>query len=90
MKEKMQVEIKHMIKLNELRNAEIAFVPWKKEFPPANAMRLPRGGGVGARGGHKPQKIFEMQSNMKGLKTLPKRAFESQNLEKWKSTEVLV
>ena len=84
MKEKMQVEIKHMIKLNELRNAEIAFVPWKKEFPPANAMRLPGGGG------HKPQKIFEMQSNMKGLKTLPKRAFESQNLEKWKSTEVLV
>ena len=69
-----------MIKLTELRNAEIAFVPWKKE---CNAVA--RGGG-----GHKPQKIFEMQFNMKGLKSPPKSALESQNLDKWKSTEVLV
>ena len=77
MKNMMRVEIKHMIKLTELRNAEIAFVPWKKGISTSKCNAVARGGG-----GRKLQKIFEIQSNMKGLKTPPKSALESQNLEK--------
>ena len=59
MKKMMWVEIKQMIKLTELRNAEIAFVPWKKEFPPpANAMWSP---GRRKRG-HKPRKYLKCSS----------------------------
>ena len=64
------------IKLSELRNVEIAFVPWKRNFH--QRMQCGR---RGEGGGHKPQKIFEMQFNMKGLESMKKTMHGIKNAE---------